>query len=249
MAESFPSLTKAIEALAPPPSRRALDRIPNMGRKLLALRSYLRSASRIEDIWSWDEKQITAFEETPQRKALMEEIEAIGAHFAAANPGFGLYVNPHIRSLDDQIAAWNGNTTVGRAANQLYENFLVVFSKDGTFPQTIDADAFSGWLRRFMPRTPAPLAAPGLSAHGRASAIDFQIAQDGRVIAPADTSKIEDVWKKDGWDEKLKVSIEAAGPSFAGPLASPYEPWHYDYRPATGMPDLKPADPGPAVAE
>jgi hypothetical protein len=35
----------------------------------------------------------------------------------------------------------------------------------------------------------------------------------------------------EGWDVKLKASIDAAGPSFVGPLANPHEPWHYDYVP------------------
>ncbi|MCB1419817.1 MAG: hypothetical protein KDJ74_12805 [Notoacmeibacter sp.] len=248
-AETLPNLTKVIEHLAPPPSRQALDRIPDLPRRMLALRSYLRSGSRLPENWSWDETQIAAFQETPAHKALMAEIEAIGAHFAAANPGFGLYVNPKVRSLDVQIDAWNANSTVGKSASELMEDFLLAFGKDGAYPPAIETEAFSAWLRRSMPKTRSPLAAPGISAHGRASAIDFQVAQEGRVIAPADTSKIDSLWKKDGWDEKLKESISAAGPSFTGPLTSPSEPWHYDYRPAGGLPELKPAEPGPAVSD
>ena len=51
-----------IEQLAPPPSDLALADIPDMGRKLLALRSYVRSARNIDKRWSWTESEIEAFQ-------------------------------------------------------------------------------------------------------------------------------------------------------------------------------------------
>jgi hypothetical protein len=57
--------------------------------------------------------------------------------------------------------------------------------------------------------------------------------KDGVIIAGADTAKIETVWRAEKWDEKLKDSIDAASPSFHGPLTSPDEPWHYDFKPVT----------------
>ena len=50
------------------------------------------------------------------------------------------------------------------------------------------------------------------------------------MIASADSRQIETIWKKDGWAEKLKASMDSAGSAFHGPLANPDEPWHYDYR-------------------
>ena len=67
--------------------------------------------------------------------------------------------------------------------------------------------------------------------HGRAHAIDFQILRDGKIIGGADNTKIETFWRAEKWDQKLKASIDAAGPSFNGPLTSPDEPWHYNYEP------------------
>jgi hypothetical protein len=38
-------------------------------------------------------------------------------------------------------------------------------------------------------------------------------------------------WDSAGWTEKLQEAVRRASTKFAGPLASPREPWHYDYRP------------------
>ena len=40
------------------------------------------------------------------------------------------------------------------------------------------------------------------------------------------------MWRAEGWDQKLKASMEAVGPSFSGPLTNPDEPWHYEYVPS-----------------
>jgi len=48
--------------LAPSPSSDALRQIPELGRKLLALRSYVRYGAKIADRWSWTKEQIKAFE-------------------------------------------------------------------------------------------------------------------------------------------------------------------------------------------
>jgi hypothetical protein len=56
--------------------------------------------------------------------------------------------------------------------------------------------------------------------------------EEGRIYAGANSKQVESVWRAEGWDQKLKASIEAAGPSFSGPLINPDEPWHYDYAPS-----------------
>ncbi|MCX7345169.1 MAG: hypothetical protein NTU78_05425, partial [Alphaproteobacteria bacterium] len=66
---------------------------------------------------------------------------------------------------------------------------------------------------------------------GRASAIDFQVMKDGHIYAGANSKQVESIWRTEGWDQKLKASMEAAGPSFSGPMTNPDEPWHYDYAP------------------
>ena len=91
------------------------------------------------------------------------------------------------------------------------------------------------WLAGFRLTKRANLAAPGLTLHGKASAIDFQVMKDGQIIAGANSRQIEPVWQADGWDVKLKDSITAAGPSFHGPLERPFEPWHFDYKPGQAL--------------
>lgn len=217
---------EALLALAPPPSGEALAKIADPGRKLLALRSYLRAGPALAERWSWSDAEIKAFEGSPQQKALLAEIDAVKAHFRTANPGFEIYVHGTIRSLDEQIAKWNGNESVGVAAAEILSAFSAAFPEGKG-----DAKKQSLWLRGFQSSKRANLAAPGLTLHGRASAIDFQVMKDGKIHAGANGKEVESVWRAEGWDVKLKASMDAAGPSFKGPLTNPDEPWHYDYAP------------------
>ena len=130
-----------------------------------------------------------------------------------------------MRSLDEQIAKWNENESVGVAAQELLDAYKTAFGDAGD-PQP---DKLANWLRAFKPAKRANLAAPGLTLHGRANAIDFQIMKDGRIYAGANGKQVESLWRAEGWDVKLKASMDAAGPSFTGPLKDPDEPWHYDY--------------------
>lgn len=225
------SLDTAVEALAPPPSAEALALIPDPGRKLLALRSYLRYGPTIAARWSWTEAEIKAFEGSPEHKALLAEIDAVKAHFRAANPGYEIYVHATVRSLNEQVRKWNENESVGAGAEEILTAYMAAFGQASATPTGAEAKKLSQWLRGFKPAKRANLAAPGLTLHGRASAIDFQIMKDGRIYAGANTKEVESIWRAEGWDKKLKASMDAAGPSFSGPLADPDEPWHYDYAP------------------
>ena len=219
----------ALMKMAPPPSAEALAQIPDPGRKLLALRSYLRSGPKIAERWSWTADEIKAFEGTTEQKALLAEIDAVKQHFKAANPGYEIYVHGTIRSLDEQIAKWNANESVGVAAQEILSAYRAAFTDEALTFAGVDETKLAAWLRSFKPSKRANLAAPGMTLHGRASAIDFQVMKDGQIYAGADTRKVESVWRAEGWDQKLKASITAAGPSFKGPLTDPDEPWHYDY--------------------
>ena len=230
-AQAADGVVAFLEALAPPPAPKALARIPDPARKLLALRSYVRMGANLADRWSWTKAEIEAFQGSDAQKALLAEVEAIKAHFAEANPGYAIYANTRVRSLDVQIARWNENASVGEAAEEIFKAWVEAFGGDPNDADRLDTDAVRLWLRRFRVTTRPNIAAPGLTMHGRASAIDFQIMKDGRIFAGADTSKIETVWRAEKWDEKLKASIDAAGPSFSGPLTRPDEPWHFTYKP------------------
>src|SRR5262245_10102113 len=86
VAEDAVSLNAVLAKLAPPPSGEALIQIPDPGRKLLALRSYVRYGAKIADRWSWTKEQIRAFEGSPDQQALLAEIAAVKRHFKADNP-------------------------------------------------------------------------------------------------------------------------------------------------------------------
>jgi hypothetical protein len=213
-------LDGVLSELAPPPSDQALAQIPELGRKLLALRSYVRYGDRIKTRWSWTDAQIAAFKASEAHTALRAEIAAVNEHFKAANPGYEIYVHGTVRSLDSQITKWNSNKSVGAAAAGIEAAFQQKFA-DG---DKVKLEELRTWLRGYRPPKRANLAAPGLTLHGRASAIDFQVMKDGAIYAGANSRQVESIWRAEGWDEKLKASIAAAGPSFSGPLKNPDDP-------------------------
>lgn len=220
------SMRQQVNALARPQGAQviaALDRIDGTDRRLLALRSYLRIARTLDDRWSWTQAQIDAYRDSDEYRNLLAEIDKISARFAADNPGYTLYANTEVRSLDVQIERWNENRSVRTIAAALY---AAVCDANATRPQ-----ALRNFLLEWQPAFPAPLAAPGLSPHGRARAIDFQVQQGARLVAGTSTAAIEAEWVAAGWAEKLQAAIAAASSKFHGPLASPNEPWHYEYRP------------------
>ncbi|WP_297801922.1 hypothetical protein [Arenimonas sp. GDDSR-1] len=236
-------LQQALARNLPEPAVQALAAIPDPGRKLLAARSYYRAQASLEKRWSWSEARIQAYEGSAEQKQLLAEIARIGEHFSSVNPGYSLYANTKVRSLDRQIAVWNENASVGSASAQLMS------ALDADAGMKIEAGnpqlptQLKSWLGAHSPAPGPNVAAPGLSAHGQMHAVDFQISQNGSLIAPADSAKVATVWRAQGWDAKLKASIKAAGPAFEGPLTSPDEPWHYSYSPAheeTGHVEISP---------
>ena len=222
---------RTLDARLPQVARGALERIPDPGRMLLAAHAYLRARSSLEERWSWSEAQITAFEGSPEQQRLLADIGQVRSAFEAANPGHSLYVHYTVRSLDRQIEAWNVNASVGRSGEALLTGLR---EGEGTCPADTDpghAEALWGWLSRWTPQPRPNLAAPGLSRHGRARAIDFQIASmaDGRIIAAADSREVETVWRAAGLDRRLADAVTASRVPFHGPLLSPDEPWHYEH--------------------
>ena len=135
IAEDAASLDAVLAEIAPPPSDQALTQIPDPGRKLLALRSYVRYGAKIADRWSWTEEQIKAFQGSPEQQALLAAIAAVNEHFKASNPGYEIYVHGTVRSLDDQLASWNKNESVGRGRKR-------------SLPPTRPRSGRMGWSRR-----------------------------------------------------------------------------------------------------
>jgi hypothetical protein len=205
----------------------ALEQISGANRRLLALRAYLRAGDSLPQRWSWSQRQLADYEYTPEGRAAAADIDAVAAEFAAENPGFTLQVNRQPRSLEQQLSRWNENPGVGRVADSLERSLLRQF----TSTATPNADLVRRALLDWSPSVAAPLAAPGLSAHGQGRAFDFQIEHDGTIVAGLEVAYARRDWDANGWTHKLQHAVSASGRSFSGPLQSPYEPWHYAYAP------------------
>jgi hypothetical protein len=210
----------------------ALQRIVGSDRRLLALSAYLRAGDTLAERWSWSREQLSNYPATPEAKAASADIDAVVAAFAAANPGLTLRVNRKPRSLELQIAHWNLDESVGTAAAALVAALEQRFTGN---PSTPNTDQLQKALMEWKPSVATALAAPGLSAHGQGQAFDFQVERAGQVIAGVDVALASRQWGAEGWTQKLRAAVSVAGNHFAGPLESPFEPWHYSYvpRPAT----------------
>jgi hypothetical protein len=207
----------------------ALARIAPLERKLLALRSYLRAGANLQTRWSWTDEQIRSYEHSIEYQRLRADIDAITKEFERRNPGYSLYANTQVRSLDTQIERWNSNPRVGATAGNLYK---AARDELANLPRHADSESlsrFERFLKQWRPSPGAPLAAPGLSMHGQSRAIDFQIMKGGQIVAATELNAVAREWEATGWSRKLKVAVNAAGPRFKGPLAAPNEPWHYEY--------------------
>jgi len=228
---SATTLDDLVERLASdltPQAAATLGEISGVDRKLLAARSYLRAGAKLESRWSWSDDEIATYQLSQEYRAALAEIDKVIAAFEGGNPGYTLYVNREIRSLDLQLARWNENDSVGAAAAEL----AAAVRARGVDPVAKDAVAtLRKLLVDWQPSTPAALAAPGLSPHGQMRAVDFQIMRDGRVVASTRTASAAREWDAPGWTEKLRVAVTTASKKFEGPLRAPREPWHYSYAP------------------
>ena len=224
---------QAINVSLAEPAAGALARIIRPDRQLLAARSYLRSGATLASKWSWPQDRIDNYPSTDEYRAAMTAIDQVKAAFAQANPGYALYVNVEVRSLDVQIERWNANASVGIAAQAA----LAASEAELANPAYPDAPSdasrkhFAAFLVAWFPDPPPNLAAPGLSPHGQSRAYDFQVMKDGELVAGTDSAQVATVWNDGGWKARLAAAVEAGGGHFQGPLAFPDEPWHYQYTP------------------
>lgn len=221
------------ESAVDPHASEALARIDGVGRRLLAARSYLRSASSLPSRWSWTDDQIRAFEGSDDQRALQAAIDRVRQTFEVANPGYTLFVNQRVRSLDEQIRQWNRNETVAAAAAGREAATRAAVSAHKFAPRGGDPRrAFLAFLTSYPPRPTPTIAAPGLSPHGRMLAVDFHVRRGTDEIAGPEASSVDSVWIAQGWTDKLRAAVTESEAPFRGPLDSPREPWHYDYAPA-----------------
>ena len=221
----------AIAARLDPRVSEGLASIDGSDRRLLALRSYLRSGRQLGEHWSWTEAEIEAYRQTRGYRELQDEIERVRSAFAAANPGYELWVNPQVRSLDVQVRHWNENASVREAAATLAAatRSKIAEPSFGALSPEAAVAALEKFLRDQTPSPTPTIAAPGLSPHGQLRAVDFQVWSNGSVVAGADTGAIAEAWDAAGWTARLEAAVRTASPHFVGPLATPREPWHYTY--------------------
>lgn len=215
------------------PARSTYLQIEGDGRRLLAARSYLRAGDSLPARWGWSSEEIQTFNRSHQFRALTGEIDKVRMEFERQNPGYSLYANTQVRSVDLQLRRWNANPTVARVAEQLRREARQHLI-DGRYPSNPDERAlhrFGQFLTSWHSSLKAPLAAPGLSAHGRARAIDFQVQANNRIVAPTETAVVKRVWDGQGWSSRLQTAVRSASEKFRGPLLAPHEPWHYEYVP------------------
>ena len=205
-----------------------MARIPDLGRRLLALRSYLRAGSSLSTRWSWSEHDIHTFEQSQESRDAQAELDRVVAAFASAFPGYALYVNREVRSLELQIERWNENASVDAASKALLAELTHAHGprRRSDRPK---------WLQRRLVEwtlaVPVTLAAPGLSAHGQSRAFDFQIERDGQLVAGTEAARAAQEWDAAGWTTRLRCIVRSTSSRLDGPLAAPHEPWHYVYEP------------------
>lgn len=223
----------AIAAKQDPRVASTLALIDGTGRRLLALRSYFRSGGRLTERWSWDEQQIAAYEQSPEYRELQAEIGRVRQAFGQANPGYDLWVNPQVRSLDIQIEHWNTNESVAEAAANLLAATQERVTSAGFPGSGTEAArrAIEAFISGHVPVPTPTIAAPGLSPHGQMRAVDFQVQKDGGIVAAPKSATIVTDWDAAGWTARLEEAVRAASNRFVGPLVSPCEPWHYTYSP------------------
>jgi len=204
-----------------------LQRIRGANRRLLALRAYLRAGDSLAARWSWSLEQLSRYPSTPEGKVAAADIDAVVAAFAKANPGYELQVNRQPRSLEVQLDHWNENASVVTVSGALAQYLDRRFARSASPSAAGLRDAMVQW----KPNSAAALAAPGMSAHGQGRAFDFAVARNGQIVAGLEAASARSRWDDAGWSRKLRAAVLASGKPFAGPLQSPYEPWHYAYTP------------------
>lgn len=225
VATTFPSKVQA-----------ALKRIPNPGRRLLAMKYYLhRDAEEINRKWAWSAEESREYRRSEEYSRALAELARVKETFAAMNPGYQLQVDIEIRSLASQIAKWNSVRSIGEGAGELMTASLSFIADSLGAPEVPVPDdtvlRFIEFLREFEPQRYPTVAVPGLSQHGQLRAFDFRIRRGRTLVAGASTRTIGIAWDRPGWTEKLCRAIWAASDRFEGPLREPYEPWHYEYLP------------------
>ena len=208
-ADAVQSYVAAIAATLDPRVARTLSRLDGTGRQMLALRSYLRRADTIAAHWSWTQAQIDSYAGSAAQRILDAEIDRVRQSFELRDPGYSLFVNPQVRSLEIQIIRWNTNRSVSTASDELLKAANALLGT-GHFPAAGTAGGsveFARFLKSYSPKSTPTIAAPGLSSHGQMRAVDFQVRRGVETVAGPDTTTIDSIWRGQGWRDKLHAAV------------------------------------------
>lgn len=224
--------------------RRYAQKVPN------------RNWSRFNAQWAWTAAEEDTFRHSPTYQNLQNLVQQVKTSFAAqsAMSGYSLSTNLKARNLGTQIGYWNGNDTVAALGNVLIDKLQREFDVH-TYP---DDPAEGDALQRFhdflvsvslsahvvrnghtLTVTTPTHAVPGLSDHGRLSAVDFVVKQGTTTIAGTDSGQ-RSIWMGQTSPNKdfkaaLSAAVQTANTNsasngrFEGPLTAPDEPWHYTF--------------------
>ena len=221
----------AISRKLDPRIQEALKKIDGGARRLLAVRGYLRAEHEVSSKWAWTEEEIVRYQDTDEYKRAVADVEKVTERFAELNPGYSLYVNTKVRSLEDQIKNWNSSGSVRAAGDDLLAATQKELADYEENPSEGSLAKFERFLEGYSPSPRPTVAVPGLSPHGQMRAFDFQVKQGDRIIAGTTTSTAKAEWDEAGWTARLGEAVKKSGGRFTGPLTSPQEPWHYTYQP------------------
>lgn len=105
---------------------KTLDRIPNLPKRLLALRGYLKreskSPGKVRDRWAFSQQQFDDFSATASGQLLDRELRAVKRRFKKlTNDEYRLGNGSKFRSLDTQVKYWNNRSNVQQMADQLMD--------------------------------------------------------------------------------------------------------------------------------
>ena len=116
------------------------------------------------------------------------------------------------------------------ADGALAPTLAALYGKERGFTAIME-QGLAAFLQAQTPEPKPTLAAPGLSLHGQMHAVDFHVYKGDLEVAVPEAATIESVWDGQGWGERLAAAVRQSAAKFKGPLATPREPWHYQYTP------------------
>ena len=209
-----------------------LRAIPNRARRMLAVAHYLHRRDQIDTLWTWTAREVRAHQKTERYRRAMTDLRRVKRAFARSNPGYVLVADTNARSLRVQVAYWNRERSVAAAAKELQDSCLVWLSDDSNADRSdsVRRTRFLDQLASYAPTRLPTVAVPGLSLHGQIRAVDFAILRGGWLVAGTLSETADSVWNRGGWTERLRLAVTQANAGLEGPLATPPEPWHYEYR-------------------